>query len=142
MIIIFVSNLNAEYSNSICLQQWCRMGAYTAVGNEFTNDSAKISLTVEGLYSDKYGGNYVTTIKLAGNIENDGFLNKEPIFIQENGNNCIWKQDNGMWWIGNCDEIGNNNGFAFMNNCDCPWPRRFTDDNSGSCVKCTWTKAS
>ena len=93
------------------------------VGNEFTNESAKISLTVEGLYSDKYGGNYVTTIKLAGNIENDGFINKEPIFIQENGNNCIWKQDNGMWWIGNCDEIGNKNGFAFMNDCDCPWPR-------------------
>merc|ERR1711899_701973 len=47
-----------------------------------------------------------------------------------------------MWWIGNCDEIGNNNGFAFMNNCDCPWPSDISDDDSGSCVKCTWTKYS
>ena len=32
MIIIFVSNSNAEDLNSKCLQQWHRMGAYTAVG--------------------------------------------------------------------------------------------------------------
>jgi len=172
IIIIFVSNSNAEASNSKCLQDWRRMGAQTAVGNyartalkngtfvniiEFPEDeddvesespdgaedahgSVKISLTVEGLDNyHEYRGNYSITIKLGGNIENDGFINKEPIFIQEIGNNCIWKQDNGIWWIGNCDEIGNNNGFAFMNNCHCPWPSK---NDFGSCNKCIWTKYS
>ena len=118
------------------MHSWCshwfekivKISFSKCVGNEFTNESLKISLTVEGLDSyDEYRGNYSITIKLAGDNEDEdySFLNNEPIFVQENGNNsnCIWKQDNGMWWIGNCDEIGNNNGFAFMNNCDCPWPR-------------------
>jgi len=144
IIIIFVSNSNVEASNSTCLQEWKSMGAQTAVGNMVTNDSIKISLTVEGLaIYNQYRGNYSATIKLAGNDEDYGFLNNEPIFVQEIGMNCIWKQDTGMWWVGKCDEIGENKGFAFMNNCDCPWPSindDIYDDNFEKCNKCTWTK--
>ena len=74
---------------------------------------------------DEYEGNYSATIAVVDvdNADNVYFFNNEPIFVNENGNKCIWKQDINMWWIGNCEEIGQNKGFAYMNNCQCPWPK-------------------
>ena len=95
-----------------------------------TNETITLNLLVDPKYDElfvDYHGNYSVTISVvdALNEENDYFLNNEPIFVKENGNKskCIWKQDNDTWWIGNCGEIGQNQGFAYMNNCKCPWPR-------------------
>ena len=64
------------------------------------------------------------TIPVVEDEENLYSFNDEPIFINENGTKCIWMQENGTWWIGNCDAITkNDNGFAFMKDCKCPWPR-------------------
>ena len=81
-------------------------------------------MLVEGIY-EEYEGNYSATIAVldVDNEDNVYFFNKEPIFVNENGNKCIWKQNISMWWIGNCEEIGQNKGFAYMNNCKCPWPK-------------------
>ena len=78
-------------------------------------------LHVQGLY-DQYVGNYSATIPLTE--ENTGFeLNNESVFIDENSDNCIWKGEFNTWWIGVCDDVGQNKGFAYMKDCKCPWPR-------------------
>ena len=85
-----------------------------------TNKTIKITLHVEGL-DDNYQGKYSFTV----NEEDDNIklVNNETYFINENGNKCIWKDDTTTWWIGNCDEIGESKGFAYTNDCQCPWPR-------------------
>ena len=91
-----------------------------------TNETITINLLVEGSFND-YNGNYSVMIPVdnSHNEENVYFLSNEPIFIYENGNKskCIWKEDTDTWWIGDCGEIGQSRGFAFMKDCTCPWPR-------------------
>ena len=95
------------------------------LGNEQTDTTITISIHVEGVY-DEYKGNYSVTIPLVVDEDEDNAFwsfNDEPIFINGNGNKCIWKQDSNQWLIGNCDELGVNKGFAHMKDCKCPWPR-------------------
>merc|ERR1719367_2695246 len=78
-----------------------------------------MTVYVHGIY-DEYNGLYSALIPLQFDEENVYIYNNEPIFINENGNKCIWKQVSGLWigwivnaawigdrwWIGNCNEIG------------------------------------
>lgn len=148
IIIVFVTNSNATNS---CLQEWQSIGAYTAEGNGWSNDSVKILLHVHGKYN-QYVGNYSAIIKLTEE-RNNSFVNGEPIFIDENNDNCIWKGKFNTWWIGVCDYVGENNGFAFMKDCNCPWPSfgknenanddiYYYEDDEETCNTCTWTKHS
>jgi len=123
IITIFVSNV-IQAKNS-CLQEWFDMKAYNAIDNELTNNTLQITIYVEGSHQE-YNGNYSTTIPIntilfdAENIYN---VNDEPFFSNENGNYCVWKQDTGVWWIGNCTDIGQDTGYAYMKDCKCPWAR-------------------
>ena len=83
-----------------------------------------MTVTVQGLYNE-YNGNYsvIITLPILTAEDNFNFLNNEPIFTNENGTKCIWKENNDKWWIGRCDEVGLSKGLAYMNNCTCPWPR-------------------
>ena len=94
------------------------------LGNELNNKTIKITLHVEGL-DDDYQGKYSLTRPFAVDDGDDNIYkyNNEPYFINENSNKCIWKDDTTTWWIGNCDEIGESKGFAYTNDCQCPWPR-------------------
>merc|ERR1712062_235691 len=136
LIIIFVSNVDATNS---CIEDWLSMKAHTAEGNELTNEKIKITLEVQGIDKD-YKGKYSFNMPLTVDGEDNSVLiNNEPYFINQDGNKCIWKK-NATWWIGNCTEIDQNNGFAFMDNCDCPWPSKNEDDNHQTCKKCSWSK--
>ena len=99
-----------------------------------TNKTLQITIYVEGSHKE-YNGNYSTTIPIQIQVdennttffvdddENIYNLNDEPFFSNENGSYCVWKQDTGVWWIGNCEDIGKDVGFAYMKDCKCPWPR-------------------
>ena len=71
---------------------------------------------------DEYEGNYSAIIAVVDvdNEDNVYFFNNEPIFTNENGNKCLWKQNTELWLAGNCDEMGQNKGFP-LDGCDCPW---------------------
>ena len=97
-----------------------------------TNKTLQITIYVDGSHQE-YNGNYSTTIPIqfddndtkffVDDDENMYNLNDEPFFSNENGSYCVWKQDTGVWWIGNCEDIGLDAGFAYMKDCKCPWPR-------------------
>ena len=99
-----------------------------------TNKTLQITIYVEGSHKE-YNGNYSTTIPIQIQVdenntiffvdddENIYNLNDEPFFSNENGSYCVWKQDTGVWWIGNCEDKGKDIGFAYMKDCKCPWPR-------------------
>jgi len=150
IITIFVSNV-IQAKNS-CLQEWFDMKAYNAIDNEFTNNTLQITIYVEAEDSHKeYNGNYSTTIpyQLDNNntilidAENIYNLNDEPFFSNENGNYCVWKQDTGVWWIGNCTDIGQDTGYAYMKDCKCPWASfSQNDEYDERCHTCTWSKYS
>jgi len=106
---------------------------------------------VQGLF-EEYNGHYShsATIPVVEDEENLYSYNDEPIFRNENGTKCIWMQENGIWWIGNCDEITkSDNGFAYMKDCKCPWPSINEEENThvdyydygdSNCKKCTWSR--
>ena len=99
-----------------------------------TNKTLQITIYVEGSHKE-YNGNYSTTIPIQIQVdenntiffvdddENIYNLNDEPFFSNENNSYCVWKQDTGVWWIGNCEDKGKDIGFAYMKDCKCPWPR-------------------
>ena len=99
-----------------------------------TNKTLQITIYVEGSHKE-YNGNYSTTIPIQIQVdenntiffvdddENIYNLNDEPFFSNENNSYCVWKQDTGVWWIGNCEDKGKDIGFAYMIDCKCPWPR-------------------
>ena len=99
-----------------------------------TNKTLQITIYVEGSHKE-YNGNYSTTIPIQIKVdennttfsvdddENIYNLNDEPFFSNENNSYCVWKQDTGVWWIGNCEDKGKDIGFAYMNDCKCPWSR-------------------
>ena len=99
-----------------------------------TNKTLQITIHVEGSHKE-YNGNYSTTIPIQTQVdenntiffvdddENIYNLNDEPFFCNENNSYCVWKQDTGVWWIGNCEDKGKDIGFAYMKDCKCPWPR-------------------
>ena len=99
-----------------------------------TNKTLQITIYVEGSHKE-YNGNYSTTIPIQIQVdenntiffvdddENIYNLNDEPFFSNENNSYCVWKQDTGVWWIGNCKDKGKDIGFAYMKDCKCPWPR-------------------
>jgi len=101
---------------------------------EITNDTVKMTVQVQGL-------NYSFEIPTIDEEDNIYFFNNEPIFINENGNKCLWKQNTGLWWAGNCEDIGQNKGLKFIESCKCPWTSHFDGKNQdyqclskGGCV--------
>merc|ERR1719367_1235787 len=54
-----------------------------------------MTVYVHGIY-DEYNGLYSALIPLQFDEENVYIYNNEPIFINENGNKCIWKQVSGL----------------------------------------------
>jgi len=66
--------------------------------------------------------------------DNVYFFNDEPIFTNENGHKCLWKQTTGLWWAGNCDDIGQNKGFPLDDRCHCPWSGKNGNNYDYQCL--------
>ncbi len=68
-------------------------------------------------------------LKVSGDSNHNGYYNKiiysegnRPIYLIEDGDLCIWwHQPYRHWWIGDCENIGTNSGFAYLQeDSSCP----------------------
>ena len=56
---------------------------------------------------DVYSGPY---------LKNGDLTNERDVYQHESKNeNCIWWHIKHHWWIGKCDDIGQNRGHAYLN---------------------------
>ena len=70
-------------------------------------------------------GRYIANVK---SLNDTALINGDLVFHNHETNYCMWKQDTEIiWWIGKCENVGENFGIAYMDDCDCPY------DSS-----CTW----
>ena len=86
---------------------------------ECSKPKSKFALDHEGIF-----GRYKVNVK---SFNDTPLINEELVFLNEEKNYCLWKQVTEIWWIGKCENVGENHGIAYMDDCDCPY------DNS-----CTW----
>ena len=72
-----------------------------------------------------------------GAYSSKGFSNSKQVFIKtDDDNKCIWwHRRYRHWWIGTCDNIGTNSGYAYISNdVQCPdasninWRRGGSDE--------------
>ena len=86
---------------------------------EYSKPKSKFALDNEDIF-----GRYKVNVK---SFNDTPLINEELVFLNEEKNYCLWKQVTEIWWIGKCENVGENFGIAYMDDCDCPY------DSS-----CTW----
>ena len=115
----------------ICLKDWAEKHAKVYEGSRL-DDSIGISVADNSRSQSKFAkhnqnifGRYIADLK---SLNYTPLINGDLVFLNEDTNHCMWKQDSEIiWWIGKCENVGENFGIAYMDDCDCPY-------NSS----CTW----
>ena len=79
--------------------------------------------------SDEYSGTYLPTKYLEGN---------RPVFQKEGGKCIWWHYQYRHWWVGPCENVGSNAGFAYLEeDFICPFGE---DSFLGQNFQQTWRK--
>lgn len=79
-------------------------------------------------FNDDLDGVYVSKV----------LSHNRPVYFNDNGKGCIWwHSEVRYWWIGSCENVGTNEGFAYYMGTDMACPTTFFDEKSG-----LWTIAS
>jgi hypothetical protein len=97
------------------------------------DDSTRVGIDIKNL-SPEYDGDYHFDTKGSGYL----YANR-PVYLKGNDaadGKCIWwHKEYRHWWVGPCENVGNNAGFAYINeDTSCPYPY-FNND-----FKLTWRR--
>ena len=69
-----------------------------------------LAITALNFENEEYNSNYTASFQ---NLEKSVFVNNRPIMKSGKGH-CIWWHESRNWWIGPCENVGQNTGYAFL----------------------------
>lgn len=125
----------SSFMQSISNHEWaeneCLNGTFQACPMNFGCESYHVPcsgvrfLTAVDFPQETYNQNYLLNFKFDKDLDTllpEIVVNNRPVYVGSDEVSCIWWHfESRRWWIGNCINIGKNQGYAYLDqNETCP----------------------